>query len=109
MGYYENQLYGPTHPHQVLSGDTIGDRLDWGDRLSFFCIHLLVEIMGIYCAHRRAKEISPEALPETLPWMSAILIATMPINAHMAFLCQLLVLYHLVADRCQPCILASRL
>ncbi len=65
---------GPTHPHQTL--------LEISAETGLVGLLFYLAAMGYW--GRRMLKAGREHRFEALPWMSAVLIALMPINAHMA-------------------------
>lgn len=68
-------LHGPTHPHQLL----LEIMVETGT------IGLLGYVVALGYWIRLVLLSAKQRLSGALPWMSAVIIAIMPINAHMAF------------------------
>lgn len=74
-GNWVNPKFGPTHPHQFL--------LEVASETGV--IGLLGYLFAFIYWMRLGIKTARAQLRQTLPWMAAVFIAIMPINAHMAF------------------------
>jgi hypothetical protein len=66
---------GPTHPHELLLEIAVETGM----------IGLLGYLLALGYWLRSSFFAARQGLATALPWMSAVIIAIMPINAHMAF------------------------
>lgn len=74
-GVWQLHKYGPNHPHQFL--------------LEVFAETGIIGVLGYLFAFwywiRFSIRAAREHASQALPWMAAVFVASMPINAHMAF------------------------